>query len=491
MSDSELKKSDFTGDHLFKKMVVFVVPILLLSAAQMVFYSIDQMIVSNFGGGEKSFAAVSCNSFIITLLIGSFLGISVGANVVLARYLGKKDQEGAQRTIKTSLILSLIIGILVALIGIPCSKYILMAMSTPETILPNAAVYLQCCFGGMPFLMVFNFGVACFRAVGDGKRPLIALSAAGLLNIGLNLLFVLGFHMKSDGKDVLAVGLATVISQFVQAVIIIWMLSVSKNSYCHLDFKGLKLYKVETRRVLRTGLLAGLQVFIFSISNVVIQKSVNSYSDANVSSLIALNGNAAAVQLEGYISMIIKSFGVAVTVMAAQNRGAHNKENLKKTLWMSLASTTVISLVLGSLALILYRPLVSLFLPSAGFSSQVDYEAAIGVAKQRLFFIMPLYVLDGIMEVTSGYCRGIGHPYAPTVVTFFSATVYRLIFIFAIYNLIPSMHTLVWLWSTWPVSWALSVLIYCTFMPSFISRTFKRIDADKAEEAAKNTQLGA
>jgi putative MATE family efflux protein len=475
--------SDFTTDHLFKKMVLFTIPLLLLSAAQLVFYSLDQLIVSNFGGGQTSFAAVSCNNFIVTLLIGSFIGISVGANIVLARYLGKKDLAGAQRTVQTSLILAVIIGTAVAIIGIPLSRYILIWMSTPEVILNDATVYLECCFGGMPFLMIFNFGAACFRAVGDGKRPLIVITGAGIINVCLNLLFVLGFGMKTNGRDVFGVGLATVISQFIQAVAIIWLLAVSKNPYCHLYIKGLRLYRAETRRVLRNGLMAGLQVFVFSISNVVIQKSVNSYSDANITNLIALNGNAAAVQLENYISMINKAIGVAVVVMTAQNRGSHNKANLKKTIWMSIASTTVVSLVLGGLVILLYRPLVGLFLPSSAFASVVDYELSMEVAHRRLVFILPLFALEGLMEVTSAYCRGLGHPYAPTVVTFFTATVYRLIFIFAIWNLVPAMHTLTWLWSAWPISWGLAVLVYWTFMPSFIKKTFNKIDQDKAEEA--------
>lgn len=199
---------DFTSGPLFKKMVLFTIPLLLLSIAQMVFYSIDQLIVSNFGGGETSFAAVSSNNAIINLLIGSFSGISVGANIVLARYLGEKNEAGAQKVVQVSLILSLIIGTLVTVIGIPLSRYFLILMSVPSAILDEATVYLQCCFGGMPFLMIFNFGAACFRAVGDGKRPLYVLVIVGALNIALNLLFVLGCGMKENGQDVLGGGLS-------------------------------------------------------------------------------------------------------------------------------------------------------------------------------------------------------------------------------------------------------------------------------------------
>lgn len=398
---------DFTSGPLFKKMVLFTIPLLLLSIAQMVFYSIDQLIVSNFGGGETSFAAVSSNNAIINLLIGSFSGISVGANIVLARYLGEKNEAGAQKVVQVSLILSLIIGTLVTVIGIPLSRYFLILMSVPSAILDEATVYLQCCFGGMPFLMIFNFGAACFRAVGDGKRPLYVLVIVGALNIALNLLFVLGCGMKENGQDVLGVGLATLISQVIQALLILILLYKSKNPYCHLSFKNFRLHKEESRAILKNGLMAGFQFFVFSLSNVAIQRSVNSYSDANVSQLVAMNGNAAALQLEGYIAMALKAFGVAVVVMTAQNLGSKNEKNLKKILWMSLTTTTVISLVLSGLAVLLYKPLVGLFLPAKAFSSNDDYLAALEMAHQRLLWIALFYFLDAWMDNTAAYLRGL------------------------------------------------------------------------------------
>lgn len=480
------KGIDFTQGNLFKKMVLFTIPLLLLSVAQMVFYSVDQLIVSNFGGGETSFAAVSSNNAIVNLLIGSFLGISVGANIVLARYLGKQNVDGARKTVQTSLLLSIVIGTLVAIIGIPLSRYFLIAMAVPERILKEATVYLQCCFGGMPFLMVFNFAAACFRAIGDGKRPLLILVAAGLLNVALNLLFILGFGMKANGADVLGVGLATVISQFFEAVFAVILLLRCPNPYCHLSFKGLRFHRDETRRILRNGLMAGLQFAVFSLSNVVIQRSVNGYSDATTSQLVAMNANGAALQLEGYISMVLKAFGIAVTVMAAQNLGNKNKENLKKTLIYSLATTTVISLLMGGLTVLLYRPLVSLFLPQSAFSASADYERALDVAHQRLMVIALFYFVDAWMDNTAAFCRGIGHPYTPTIITFLTVTVYRLLFIFGPWTYVESLHTLPWLWSTWPISWALAVIAYWCFMPNYIKKAFRKIDHDKAEQALLN-----
>jgi Na+-driven multidrug efflux pump len=258
------------------------------------------------------------------------------------------------------------------------------------------------------------------------------LVIAEALNVSLNLLFVLGFKMQNNGQDVLAVGLTTLISQAIQALLIVIFLHRSKNPYSHLEYKGIALYKKETQLLLKHGLMAGLQFFIFSISNLIIQRSVNGYSDSNVSRIVAMNGNAAALQLEGYIAMVLKTFGVACTIMTAQNFGAQNKKNLTKILWMTLLTSTTISIVMSGLAVLLYRPLVSLFLPQKAFASASDYSASLEVAHQRLLVIALFYFVDSWMDNMFGYCRGLGHPYVPSVVTFFATTVYRSTFIFAI-----------------------------------------------------------
>jgi putative MATE family efflux protein len=485
---AEDSKATFTGGHLFKKMVLFALPILLISLLQLVFYSVDQLIVANFGGGQISFAAVSSNNAIINLLIGSFLGVSVGANIVLAKAIGSKDEMKAQRIIQSAMLLSLILGFSVAIIGVFIAPYLLTMMATPESVIASATVYLRCCFGGMPFLMIFNFGAACLRARGDAKKPFYILAFSGSLNVCLNLLFVLGFGMKDEGRDVLAVGLATLISQVVEAFLTCLCLYRSKSPYTHLAFKGLGLYKEESLDVLKNGLPAGLQFFIFSISNVLIQASVNAFSNGEYTRLEAMNGNAASLQLESYISMVLKAFGVAVMAMAAQNYGAGNKKNLKTILWLSLVTTTAISLLMAGMAVIFYKPLLGLFLPQSAFKgtdASEQWAKSIEVGHKRLLLIGLCYFVDAWMDNTAAYCRAIGHPFAPTLVTFFSVTVYRLIFILALWNNIPELHTLEWLWSTWPISWALAVITYWCFMPHYLKKAFREIDAKNVQIAAR------
>jgi putative MATE family efflux protein len=444
-TQSPLRKTDFTTDHLFKKMIQFTIPIILISLFQLFFYSMDQLVVSNFGGGQTSFAAISSNNALINLYVSFFVGLSIGANVIVARARGTKNTLSAHRAIQSSMVIALISGVLVAVIGYFTARYQLIAMGTPKEILPQATLYLQLVFCGMPFVIIFNFGAACLRAMGDSKRPLYALIGCGIVNVGLNLLLVLGLGMKSDGKDVLAVGLATIVSQVVEALLIILFQLSKKNEFANLTLSYLKPYSGESKGILRHGIPAGLQYLAFTLSNVLIQRSVNTYSDGEVTRLIAMNGNAAALQVEGYISMIIKAFSVAIVVIAAQNVGAGNKENLKKTLKYCLLTTCSVSLALGLLAFLLYKPLLSLFLPLSAFTgegisadqAQTSWELALSVGRRRLLIIGLTYFLYALMDNTAAFCRGLGHPNTPSIIAFFCVTFYRVVFILTLWNLVP------------------------------------------------------
>jgi putative MATE family efflux protein len=469
---------DLTTGNLFKKMILFTTPIVLLSVVQLLYSSMDQYVVSNFGGGSRSFDAIGSNNALINLIIGLFVGISVGANVVVARARGARDAEKAHRAIETAMVLSLISGIFVAALGYFIAPFLLEVMKTPDSYIKMSVVYLRWYFLGIPFLMIFNFGAACLRAMGDSKRPLYALLGCAALNVALNFLFVVGFNMKSNGDDVSAVGMTTVISQAVEAVLTIIFLAKAKGSFAHFSFKDAKLYPAETKEILKHGIPAGLQSFVFSFSNVFIQASVNSFSIPGVlSEEVAVAGNSASIQIEGYIWIVMNGFSTAVVAIVAQNYGAGNKDNIKKALWMSLLSSTVLGLTLGGLAVILYRPLLGIFLPQNGFDSQADWEQAIEVGRQRLLLIGLTYFLDGWMDNTSAFCRGLGHPNTPTVITFLAVTLFRIIFITTAWTYVEFFHTLSWLWSTWPISWVLAVASYYCFVPGYIKKAFAEIDS--------------
>jgi putative MATE family efflux protein len=478
---------DLTTGNLFQKMLIFTGPIILLSVFQLLYSSMDGYVVSQFGAGYTSFDAIGSNNALINLLIGLFVGTAVGANVVVAKAFGAGDREKAHRAIESSMVLACIFGVVVALIGYFMSPYFLIWMQTPAEYIDEATVYLQLYFIGMPFLMIFNFGAAILRGMGDSQRPLYALVACAVLNVALNFAFVLGFHMQSDGQDVFAVGLTTIISQAVEAILTVIFLLGKKNSFARFSFKDFKLYPDETKEVLRNGIPAGLQSLVFSLSNVFIQTGVNSFSTDTISPAVAVAGNTASITIEGYIYIVLNAFSTAVVAIVAQNYGAGNKENIKKALWLSLSCTVALGLLLGGLATLLRRQLCGIFITPDSFDNPADYEQALEIGGERLTLIGLTYFLDGIMDNTSAYCRGLGHAKTPTIITFFACTVMRIVFISTAWQMVPFFHTLPWLWSTWPISWVLAVAAYYCFVPGYIKKAFAEIDARPA--AKKNLDI--
>lgn len=473
---------DLTSGNLFKKMGLYTLPIVLLSLLQLVYNSADQIIVSFFGDGYTSMTAVGSNNALINLLIGLFVGVSVGVNVVVAKAYGEKDQETAQKALESSMLLSVVFGIGIGIFGYFMAPYLLEAMNTPASVLPKATIYLQIYFAGLPFLLVFNFGSAVLRALGDSKRPLFALIACGALNVGLNFLFVIAFDL-----DVAGVALTTLISEVLEAILVVIFLASKKQTFIRFSFKGLRFYKKETIAILKHGIPAGLQSFVFSVANVFIQSSINSYSDASITSDIAMAGNAASLQIEGYIFACLDAFSVATTAVIAQNFGAKKKENVRKAFYYGAIYSILAGLFVGGLCVLLRDSLIGLFISKESFTSngvfdEAGYVNAMGVASKRLMLIGLTYFLDGIMEICASYCRGTGHPKTPTIVIMIFVTFFRLIFVLGVWPYVPFFHTLPWLWSSWPISWVLAIAAFAFIVPRFAKANNKAIDASLLEE---------
>jgi putative MATE family efflux protein len=480
---------DLTTGNLLAKMAIFTFPIILLSLLQLLYSSADEYVVANFGGGYQSMNAIGSNSSLISLLIGLFVGISIGANVVVARAKGAQDEATAHRAIEASMVLSLFFGIAVAVIGYFLAPYLLRLMETPSEFLDKATIYLRWYFVGLPFLMVFNFGAAILRAMGDSKRPLYALIFCGTLNVGLNFLFVIVFNL-----DVAGVAITTVISEFLEALLVVVFLMTGRGHFAYFSFKDLALYEKETRAVLKNGIPAGLQSFIFSASNVFIQWGVNSFSNATVSNDVAVAGNTASVTIEGYIWIVLDAFAVASVAIVAQNYGAGKKENIRKALWMSLVYVSILGLTLGGLAALFRNQLCGIFITPASFKDSagvVDlakYQASLEVGGERLTLIGLTYFLDGIMDTSSAFCQGLGHAKTPPLITFFAVTVLRIAFITTAWESVAFFHTLPWLWSTWPISWCLAIATYYCFIPRYLKKADAEID--KKNAAASSLALG-
>jgi putative MATE family efflux protein len=469
---------DLTTGNLFWKIIVFALPIILASLIQLLYTSVDLICVQYFGGGNYSMAAVGGNGSLINLVVNTFVGVSVGANVVAAIYKGAHDQKSAERALSSSLILALGLGVGVAIIGYFGAETFLRWMNTPEEILGLAATYLKIYFLGVPFLIFYNFGAAILRGCGDSMRPLVALIICGAVNVGLNFLFILGFGMRSNGADVTAVALATLISEFLECLFLLYFLTDKKNAFLKIQWKEFRFYKKEAWQVLRNGIPAGAEVLTFSITNVVIQGAANTFGSST------LAGSTASDNIEGYLYAVLEAFAVIICSVVAQNYGANKKENLKKAILYSLGIIAGFGIVLGLVAYLLRYPLIGIFVqPSANLD--FDYAAAMAAGADRLAVMGTFAFFCSMMDCFSGFLQGTKHPIVPTLVTLACALLFRLLYVFVFFERIPWLHNIPALYAAYPISWALSCLVYGLLLPHYYKKASKDIEAKLALEMGK------
>lgn len=426
---------DMCSGPLFSKLVVFAVPLMLSGILQLLFNAADIVVVGNYAGHE-SLAAVGSTSSLINLLVNVFIGLSVGANVLVAQYFGAHRMKDLEETVHTAMVLAVGGGLLLVAVGVLLADPLLTLMGTPEDVLPLSALYMKIFFAGMPATLAYNFGSAILRAVGDTKRPLWFLLAAGLINVILNLIFVIAFHMGVAG-----VALATVISQCISAALIIRCLAKYDAPY-RLRYDRLKLVKSKLLAIARIGLPAGLQGAIFSISNVLIQSSVNSFGS------VAMAGNTAAANIEGFVYTAMNAVYQTALSFTSQNFGARNYERMTKILWYCQGMVIVVGIVMGGGAVLIGPELLGIYSSDA---------QVIHYGMNRLRIISGPYFLCGIMEVMVGGLRGMGCSLLPMFVALTGACVFRVIWIFTIFAV---SHTLQTLYISYPVSWTITFLAH-------------------------------
>jgi putative MATE family efflux protein len=470
---------DLTKGNLFKKMLLFIVPVVLASLLQLLYTTADLLVVNYVGGGGDSMAAVGDNGSLINLVVVSFVSISVGANVVVADAKGSLDFSRGNKALHSSLLLSLMIGVMVAIIGYFLAPTILVWMQTPESILPLASLYLRIYFLGVPFLMLYNFGAAILRGLGDSFRSLVVLFLCGIINVGGNLALVYLFYrvLHIENGDIIGVGLSTVICELLQALLVIYFLAHTHDKSISFSFSKLKIAKKETKEVLANGLPSGLEAFIFAITNVVIQSQANRLSSLYGNGVVV--GLTASDNIEGYIFAILEAFAVGIVAVVAQNLGAKNKENLKKSLLYSIGSIVVIGIILGGGAALLHDSLLGLYISD---TSSAEGTLAMASGTARLLLMGLTYVLCALMDCGSGYLRGLGHPVAPTLVTLLCAVLFRLGYVFGIFNtlIFPSSldvsSKILLLYASYPLCWVLASIIYAFMVPHYMKKAFRMID---------------
>lgn len=439
MKKREKKKYeiDMCSGSIFKKMLLFAVPLMFSSILQLLFNAADVVVVGRYAG-DNSLAAVGSNTSLINLLTNLFVGLSVGANVLIAHYYGAKEKEDLKKAVHTVVAISIVSGILLTIVGVIGARQFLIWMDTPENVLDLAVTYLRIYFAGITATMIYNFGAAILRAVGDTKRPLYYLLLAGVVNVVLNLIFVIKFNM-----DVAGVALATVISQCISAFLIIRCL-IKETGAIHLELKALKIDRGNLLKILKVGLPAGFQGVLFSLSNVVIQSSVNGFGEITVA------GNSAAANLEGFVYMAMNAFHQAAISFTSQNVGAGKYSRINKVLYVAQTYVVAVGLSLGLLVIAFGRPLLGIY---------SDNSVVIEAGLVRLKYVVTVYFLCGMMDVMVGSLRGLGYAVMPMIVSLMGACGLRLIWIATIFQ-IPKFHTIDMVYITYPVTWFITFLAH-------------------------------
>ncbi len=428
-------QSMLTGP-LFGSIVLYTIPIILTSVLQLLFNAADLVIVGRFCG-SVSVAAVGATTAITNLMVNFFVGLSVGVGVTVAHGLGSHRDSVVHDTVHTALPMSLVSGMFLTLVGVFFSETFLKLMGTPDNVLALSAVYMKIYFAGITFTMVYNFIAAILRAAGDTKSPLIFLAFAGVVNVVLNVIFVTVLHMNVAG-----VALATTLSQGISAVLVVIAL-MRRTDACRLHLRKMRFHRIQLTKILRIGLPAGIQSALFSISNVLIQSSVNSFGD------IFMSGNAAAGNIEGFVYASINAFHQTAVNFIGQNAGARQYKRVYKTLVYCLICACVTGLVLGGLAYGFGPHLLKLYI--------TDSPEAIGYGLLRLGIVGLTYLLCGLMDVTTGALRGLGESFIPMLISVLGVCGIRIGWIFTVFQ-IPALHTPQCLYLSYPFSWTVTFL---------------------------------
>ena len=445
---------DMTNGPMLRNILRFAAPLILTGILQLLFNAADMIVVGRYSGPQapQALAAVGSTSSLINLLINVFMGLSVGASVVVAQRWGAGDQPAVGRAVHTAITVALGSSVLVGAIGVIFARPLLQLMGNPDDVIDLASLYMRIYFLGMPANLLYNFGAAVLRAVGDTKRPLYYLTIAGVANVLLNLLLVIVFHLSVAG-----VAIATVVSQAISAVLVTLCLHRT-HSAIHLDFRRLRIHPAEFRAILRVGLPAGLQGSLFSISNVLIQSSVNSFGS------IAMAGNTSASNLEGFVYTSMNAIYQADLTFASQNYGAGKLDRVRRVMWVCLATVAVIGFSMGMLFLLLGTPLLSFY---NGQAEVIEY----GLTRMRI--IMPFYFLCGMMDTMVGQLRGIGSSILPMIVSLSGACLLRIVWIYTVFSL-PDFHSLTVLYISYPVSWGVTFLAHLLCWYIISKRVFSR-----------------
>ena len=422
---------NMTEGPLLGKLIQFSIPLALSGILQLLFNAADIVVVGRFAG-SPALAAVGSTGALNMLIVNLFMGLSIGVNVLCARFYGAGQNRDLKETVHTAVLIAALSGFVLIFLGIGLSRPLLRLMDTPADVIDHSVLYMRIIFAGMPASMLYNFGSAILRAVGDTQRPLYFLLTAGIINVVLNLFFVIVLHMGVAG-----VALATVLSQCVSAGLVILCLTRSEGPY-RLFLKELKIYGPKLRDMTKIGIPAGIQSSMFSISNVLIQSTVNSFGS------VAMAGSTAAGNIEGFLFTSLDAFTQGAQSFVGQNYGAKKMERVRKTVLLCVGLVTALGLLLGVSAYLAGDALLSIY--------STD-PAVIAFGRQRMLINCVFYFSIGPMNIFVGGMRGMGHSMAPMLDTVFGTCVLRVLWVYTVFAMWPAWTVL---FASYPVSWTLT-----------------------------------
>ena len=434
---------NMTEGPLVGKIILYTIPLMLSGILQLLFNAADMIIAGRYAG-SVALAAIGATSSLINLLLNLFIGLSIGANVTVAHYYGAGKMKELSESVHSAILLAIISGVFIGVVGALLASPLLTLMGTPADVLPHSVNYMRIYFAGMPVTLVFNFGSAILRAIGDTRRPLTYLSIAGIINVILNIFFITVLGMGVSG-----VALATIISQAVSAFLILRCMATSDAAY-HLDFSSLRLHMDKVRRIAKIGIPAGVQGMVFSISNVLIQSSVNSFGS------VAVAGNTAQANLEGFVYNAMNSFYQTTLSFAGQNVGAKKYKRVFSVVNICIVCVFVTGIVMGGGGFLLGKRLLKIY------SSDADV-VAFGYRRMRTIFTT--YYLCGMQEVIVAGLRAAGYSIMPTIVSLIGACAFRIIWIYTVFAIKRSPEIL---YISYPISWLLVLIVFALCFRQFV-----------------------
>ncbi len=441
---SRSRTVEMTQGPLVPNMLRFCLPLMLSGILQFLFNAADSMVVGKFAS-STALAAVGTNGSLTELIVTLFVGISIGTTVLTARHLGARDIDNARKCIHTSMALSLILSVVVTAAGLFLATPLMDMMKLDPLVYPEALQYLNIYLLGVPGLIVYNFGAAVLQAVGDTKRPLYYLSIAGLINVVLNLILVIRFHMGVRG-----VAIATIVSQYISAILVVRCLLLTTDEH-RLHIREIRFYRGHLLPLLQVGIPSGLQNTMFALSNVTIQSSINSLGG------IVTAASAAAGKIDGFIYIGSNAFYTAATAFTSQNFGARRYDRLSKVYTTSLGLSVGIGAVLSLLVFLFGEPLLSLFIRS----DDPNREMILHYGMVRLTILGLSYMLCSVMSTPANVLRGLGRSWTPMIITAIGVCLFRVAWVFTIFPLFRSYENIM---LSYPISWILTAMVQMAFL---------------------------